>query len=146
MTTSKKKKISALLLGFNTGRTFIWMNDSSRSNRWQRAERHSEKHQILMQFFLSSFSRDRHFYFLSLSPFYIYEQCNDVQEGKKSLIFLMFYFIVLNCRYHQSHCRHRDLNLNGCLFEVMDFVVVVLLLQRYVMAFFQSLLLLVGNQ
>lgn len=62
MMTSKKKKISALSFSLNTGRTFIGMNDSSR-NRWKRAERHSEKHQILMQFFLPFCSRDRQNFF-----------------------------------------------------------------------------------
>jgi len=57
------------------------MNDSS-SNRWKRAERHPEKHQILMQFFFVLFFRDRQFFFLS--PVYIYEQFNDVQKRKRT--------------------------------------------------------------
>jgi hypothetical protein len=63
------------------------MNDSSSSgNRWKRAERHPEKHQILMQslflFFGLFFSVDRQFLFF-VTNLYIYEQCDDVQENAK---------------------------------------------------------------
>jgi hypothetical protein len=49
----QEKKISAPSLDLNTERTFILMHHSS--NRWKRAERHSERHQILMQSFFALF-------------------------------------------------------------------------------------------
>ena len=103
------------------------MNDSG-SNRWKRAERHPEKHQILMQSFFALFSVDRQFFchqsiYIYMNNAMMYKKEKNRTQKKMSDFSGSSVFSCQNHYFgHQSQRYHRDSILNDCVIEVIDLV------------------------